>query len=91
MQLDTCLYAQSLDRLSTLLNEHSSGSVHESPAAADVTVLGFFWLVQGWLAEVEERMPSKSDTHRRSGLYETQNSTTVSNNCAQDRERYGML
>ncbi|KAM9735823.1 formin-binding protein 1 isoform 4-T4 [Menidia menidia] len=42
---------------------------------------------EGWLAEVEERMPSKSDTHRRSGLYETQNSTTVSNNCAQDRER----
>ncbi|XP_032394847.1 formin-binding protein 1 homolog isoform X22 [Etheostoma spectabile] len=42
---------------------------------------------EGWLAEVEERMPSKSDTHRRSGLYETQNNTTVSNNCAQDRER----
>ncbi|XP_030005934.1 formin-binding protein 1 isoform X12 [Sphaeramia orbicularis] len=42
---------------------------------------------EGWLAEVEERMPSKSDTHRRSGVYETQNSTTVSNNCAQDRER----
>ncbi|XP_029370925.1 formin-binding protein 1 isoform X9 [Echeneis naucrates] len=42
---------------------------------------------EGWLAEVEERMPSKSDTQRRSGLYETQNSTTVSNNCAQDRER----
>ncbi|XP_041825678.1 formin-binding protein 1 isoform X14 [Melanotaenia boesemani] len=42
---------------------------------------------EGWLAEVEERMPSKSDTHRRSGFYETQNSTTVSNNCAQDRER----
>ncbi|XP_030291056.1 formin-binding protein 1 isoform X4 [Sparus aurata] len=41
---------------------------------------------EGWLAEVEERMPSKSDTHRRSGLYETQNSTTVGNNCAQDRE-----
>ncbi|XP_078126803.1 formin-binding protein 1 isoform X9 [Sander vitreus] len=41
---------------------------------------------EGWLAEVEERMPSKSDTHRRSGLYETQNNTTVSNNCAQDRE-----
>uniref|UniRef100_A0A673C2I2 Formin binding protein 1b n=1 Tax=Sphaeramia orbicularis TaxID=375764 RepID=A0A673C2I2_9TELE len=41
---------------------------------------------EGWLAEVEERMPSKSDTHRRSGVYETQNSTTVSNNCAQDRE-----
>lgn len=36
-------------------------------------------------------MPSKSDTHRRSGIYETQNSTTVSNNCAQDRERYGIL
>ncbi|XP_034752184.1 formin-binding protein 1 isoform X3 [Etheostoma cragini] len=42
---------------------------------------------EGWLAEVEERMPSKSDTHRRSGLFETQNNTTVSNNCAQDRER----
>ncbi|XP_034752183.1 formin-binding protein 1 isoform X2 [Etheostoma cragini] len=41
---------------------------------------------EGWLAEVEERMPSKSDTHRRSGLFETQNNTTVSNNCAQDRE-----
>ncbi|XP_053196628.1 formin-binding protein 1 homolog isoform X6 [Scomber japonicus] len=40
---------------------------------------------EGWLAEVEERMPSKSDTQRRS-LYETQNNTTVSNNCAQDRE-----
>lgn len=51
-------------------------------------------IFQGWLAEVEERMPSKSDTHRKSGLYETQNSTitatTVSNNCAQDRERYGI-
>ncbi|XP_074473025.1 formin-binding protein 1 isoform X38 [Sebastes fasciatus] len=41
---------------------------------------------EGWLAEVEEKMPSKSDTQRRS-LYETQNNTTVSNNCAQDRER----
>ncbi|XP_031610544.1 formin-binding protein 1 isoform X11 [Oreochromis aureus] len=41
---------------------------------------------EGWLAEVEERMPSKSDSQRKSGLYETQNSTTVSNNCAQDRE-----
>lgn len=52
-------------------------------------------MFQGWLAEVEERMPSKGDTHRKSGLYETQNSTltavtTVSNNCAQDRERYGI-
>lgn len=40
-------------------------------------------------------MPSKSDTHRKSGLYETQNNTitatTVNNNCAQDRERYGIL
>ncbi|XP_029692957.1 formin-binding protein 1 isoform X16 [Takifugu rubripes] len=42
---------------------------------------------EGWLAEVEERMPSKSDTQRRSVLYETQNNTTVGNNCAQDRER----
>ncbi|KAF3849344.1 hypothetical protein F7725_015841 [Dissostichus mawsoni] len=48
---------------------------------------------EGWLAEVEERMPSKSDSNRRSGLYETQNNSTqlVSNNCAQDRERYGIL
>uniref|UniRef100_A0A8C6SQL5 Formin binding protein 1b n=1 Tax=Neogobius melanostomus TaxID=47308 RepID=A0A8C6SQL5_9GOBI len=42
---------------------------------------------EGWLAEVEERMPSKSDTQRRSVIFETQNNaTTVSNNCAQDRE-----
>ncbi|XP_060924364.1 formin-binding protein 1 isoform X1 [Limanda limanda] len=41
---------------------------------------------EGWLAEVEERMPSKSDTHRRSGFFETPNNTAVSNNCAQDRE-----
>ncbi|XP_020563192.1 formin-binding protein 1 isoform X21 [Oryzias latipes] len=41
---------------------------------------------ENWLAEVEERMPSKSETHRKSVIYETQNST-VSNNCAQDRER----
>ncbi|KAM4719466.1 formin-binding protein 1 isoform 12-T12 [Anableps anableps] len=41
---------------------------------------------EGWLAEVEERMPSKSDSHRRSGLYEAQSNTAVSNNCAQDRE-----
>lgn len=70
--------------------------VQLSQAAADATVLVDLFiflggLVQGWLAEVEERMPSKSDTHRRSGLYETQNSTPVGNNCAQDRERYGML
>ncbi|XP_008421813.1 formin-binding protein 1 homolog isoform X23 [Poecilia reticulata] len=42
---------------------------------------------EGWLAEVEERMPSKSDSHRRSGLYEIQSNIAVSNNCAQDRER----
>ncbi|XP_037121082.1 formin-binding protein 1 homolog isoform X23 [Syngnathus acus] len=42
---------------------------------------------EGWLAEVEERMPSKSDTHRRSGLYESHSSGAVNNNCAQDRER----
>ncbi|KAM9391118.1 formin-binding protein 1-like isoform 18-T18 [Salvelinus alpinus] len=44
---------------------------------------------EGWLAEVEGRLPSKSDPPRRqSGLYETQNSnsSTVANNCAQDRE-----
>ncbi|XP_071384226.1 formin-binding protein 1 isoform X2 [Centroberyx affinis] len=42
---------------------------------------------EGWLAEVEGRMPSKSDTSRRqSGLYETQNNTSVGNSCAQDRE-----
>uniref|UniRef100_A0A1A7XTH5 Formin binding protein 1 n=1 Tax=Iconisemion striatum TaxID=60296 RepID=A0A1A7XTH5_9TELE len=41
---------------------------------------------EGWLAEVEERMPPRSDTHRRSGLFETQNNTAVSNNCAQNRE-----
>ncbi|KAM9821011.1 formin-binding protein 1 isoform 12-T12 [Neosynchiropus ocellatus] len=41
---------------------------------------------EGWLAEVEERMPSKSDSNRKSAIYETQNNTTVNNNCAQDRE-----
>ncbi|XP_057675928.1 formin-binding protein 1 isoform X10 [Corythoichthys intestinalis] len=43
---------------------------------------------EGWLAEVEERMPSKSDTQRRSVvLYDSNSSTAVNNNCAQDRER----
>ncbi|XP_077050397.1 formin-binding protein 1 isoform X9 [Siphateles boraxobius] len=45
---------------------------------------------EGWLAEVEGRMPVKSDPPRRTSvLYETQNSTpptTNNNNCAQDRE-----
>lgn len=50
-----------------------------------------FCAFQGWLAEVEGRMPVKSDPARRtSTLFETQNSTppTTNNNCAQDRERY---
>ncbi|TRY64880.1 hypothetical protein DNTS_024584 [Danionella cerebrum] len=52
---------------------------------------------EGWLAEVEGRMPVKSDPPRRtSAVIETQNSTpattttttttTNNNNCAQDRE-----
>ncbi|XP_030623293.1 formin-binding protein 1 isoform X1 [Chanos chanos] len=48
---------------------------------------------EGWLAEVEGRMPVKSEPPRRqSGLYDTQNSTPpppappINNNCAQDRE-----
>ncbi|XP_051907981.1 formin-binding protein 1 isoform X23 [Hippocampus zosterae] len=38
---------------------------------------------EGWLAEAEERLPSKGDTHRRSALYE---SAGGNGNCAQDRE-----
>ncbi|XP_069039476.1 formin-binding protein 1 isoform X18 [Lepisosteus oculatus] len=42
---------------------------------------------EGWLAEVEGRLPTRSEPPRRqSELYETQNSTPVNNNCAQDRE-----
>ncbi|XP_052443553.1 formin-binding protein 1 isoform X11 [Carassius gibelio] len=45
---------------------------------------------EGWLAEVEGRLPVKSEPPRRTSvLYETQNSTpptTNNNNCAQDRE-----
>ncbi|XP_066569105.1 formin-binding protein 1 isoform X4 [Amia ocellicauda] len=42
---------------------------------------------EGWLAEVEGRLPVKSDPPRRqSSMYDTQNSTPVNNNCAQDRE-----
>ncbi|XP_051537093.1 formin-binding protein 1-like isoform X14 [Myxocyprinus asiaticus] len=43
---------------------------------------------EGWLAEVEGRMPVKSDPPRRTSvLYETQNSTPpTNNNCTQDRE-----
>ncbi|XP_073496831.1 formin-binding protein 1 isoform X12 [Phyllobates terribilis] len=42
---------------------------------------------EGWLAEVEGRLPARNDNSRRqSALYETQNPTTPINNCAQDRE-----
>ncbi|XP_026091018.1 formin-binding protein 1-like isoform X17 [Carassius auratus] len=43
---------------------------------------------EGWLAEVEGRMPVKSDPPKRTSvLYETQNNTPpTNNNCAQDRE-----
>ncbi|XP_069799780.1 formin-binding protein 1 isoform X13 [Dendropsophus ebraccatus] len=40
---------------------------------------------EGWLAEVEGRLPSRDNSRRQSGLYETQNTAPV-NNCAQDRE-----
>lgn len=48
------------------------------------------YILQGWLAEVEGRMPVRSEmTQRQSVVYETQNNTTTANNsCAQDRERY---
>ncbi|KAJ3605750.1 hypothetical protein NHX12_027794 [Muraenolepis orangiensis] len=44
---------------------------------------------EGWLAEVEGRMPAKSDTQKRqSGLFQATppTSTPVGSNCAQDRE-----
>ncbi|XP_063066971.1 formin-binding protein 1 isoform X18 [Engraulis encrasicolus] len=44
---------------------------------------------EGWLAEVEGRMPAKSDppSKRQSAVFETQNNAPpVTNNCAQDRE-----
>ncbi|XP_029470141.1 formin-binding protein 1 isoform X3 [Rhinatrema bivittatum] len=41
---------------------------------------------QGWLADVEGRLPVRNETLRRqSGVYEAQNTSAVSN-CAQDRE-----
>ncbi|KAM6047264.1 formin-binding protein 1 isoform 8-T8 [Theristicus caerulescens] len=41
---------------------------------------------EGWLAEVEGRLPMRSEQARRqSGLYEAQNTSAV-NSCAQDRE-----
>ncbi|KFQ92954.1 Formin-binding protein 1, partial [Nipponia nippon] len=41
---------------------------------------------EGWLAEVEGRLPMRTEQSRRqSGLYEAQNTSTV-NSCAQDRE-----
>ncbi|XP_018595973.2 formin-binding protein 1-like isoform X10 [Scleropages formosus] len=42
---------------------------------------------EGWLAEVEGRLPVKTEPpQRQSGLYETQTNTPSTNNCAQDRE-----
>ncbi|XP_077140869.1 formin-binding protein 1 isoform X14 [Ranitomeya variabilis] len=42
---------------------------------------------EGWLAEVEGRLPARNDNSRRqSALYETQNTTMPVSNCAQDRE-----
>uniref|UniRef100_A0A8D2IK64 Formin binding protein 1 n=1 Tax=Varanus komodoensis TaxID=61221 RepID=A0A8D2IK64_VARKO len=41
---------------------------------------------EGWLTEVEGRLPARPETMRRqSGMYDPQNTLTV-NNCAQDRE-----
>ncbi|XP_074871896.1 formin-binding protein 1 isoform X5 [Carettochelys insculpta] len=41
---------------------------------------------EGWLAEVEGRLPARTEqTRRQSEMYETQNTSAV-NNCAQDRE-----
>ncbi|XP_015267079.1 PREDICTED: formin-binding protein 1 isoform X2 [Gekko japonicus] len=41
---------------------------------------------EGWLAEVEGRLPARTEqTRRQSGVCESQNTLTV-NNCAQDRE-----
>ncbi|KFO85335.1 Formin-binding protein 1, partial [Buceros rhinoceros silvestris] len=41
---------------------------------------------EGWLAEVEGRLPTRTEQARRqSGLYESQNTSAV-NSCAQDRE-----
>ncbi|XP_048368211.1 formin-binding protein 1 [Sphaerodactylus townsendi] len=41
---------------------------------------------EGWLAEVEGRLPARTEqTRRQSEMYEPQNTLTV-NNCAQDRE-----
>ncbi|XP_071981828.1 formin-binding protein 1 isoform X4 [Engystomops pustulosus] len=40
---------------------------------------------EGWLAEVEGRLPSRDNSRRQSALYETQTTAPV-NNCVQDRE-----
>ncbi|MEE6505525.1 hypothetical protein FKM82_005548 [Ascaphus truei] len=46
---------------------------------------------EGWLSEVEGRLPVRNESARRqSGLYDAQNTATV-NNCAQDRERYSIV
>uniref|UniRef100_A0A452V2R8 Formin binding protein 1 n=1 Tax=Ursus maritimus TaxID=29073 RepID=A0A452V2R8_URSMA len=45
---------------------------------------------EAWLAEVEGRLPARSEQARRqSGMFDAQNPATV-NNCAQDRERYSI-
>ncbi|XP_069465351.1 formin-binding protein 1 isoform X8 [Ambystoma mexicanum] len=42
---------------------------------------------EGWLAEVEGRLPVRNEGSRRqSAVFEAQNNSTVNNNCAQDRE-----
>ncbi|NXM12137.1 FNBP1 protein, partial [Ploceus nigricollis] len=40
---------------------------------------------EGWLAEVEGRLPARTEPRRQSGVYEAQNPSGV-NSCAQDRE-----
>ncbi|XP_019493831.1 PREDICTED: formin-binding protein 1 isoform X8 [Hipposideros armiger] len=45
---------------------------------------------EAWLAEVEGRLPARSEQARRqSGMYDGQTAPPV-NNCAQDRERYSI-
>ena len=57
------------------------------PRLAQVQVFCGFCF-QAWLAEVEGRLPARSEQARRqSGMYDGQTHQTVTN-CAQDRERY---
>lgn len=60
-----------------------------SPQLSSDQVFGGFCL-QAWLAEVEGRLPARSEQGRRqSGMFDAQNPATV-NSCAQDRERYSI-